>query len=58
MTSTLLTLTLIVTFAVVLVLVIYLGLAASAVLVAFGMTIVVKRAAQPYTVVAPDDDVE
>jgi hypothetical protein len=37
---------------------IYLGLAASVVLVAFGMTIVVKRVAQPYTLVAPDDDVD
>jgi hypothetical protein len=37
---------------------IYLGLAASVMLVAFGLTIVVKRAAQPYTVVAPDDDVD
>ena len=37
---------------------IYLGLAASSVLVAFGMTIVVKRVAQPYTVVTPDDDVD
>ena len=37
---------------------IYLGLAASVVLVAFGMTIVVKRVARPYTVVAPDDDVD
>jgi hypothetical protein len=36
---------------------IYLGLAASAVLVAFGLTIVVKRAAQPYVAVEPDDDV-
>ena len=36
---------------------IYLGLAASAVLVLFGMTIVVKRAAQPYVVTSPDDDV-
>ena len=36
---------------------IYLGLAASCVLVAFGMTIVVRRAAQPYVVVSPDDDV-
>ena len=35
----------------------YLGLAASAVLVAFGMTIVIKRAAQPYAVAQPDDDV-
>lgn len=37
---------------------IYLGLIASAALVAFGMTIVVKRASQPYVVVATDDDVE
>lgn len=37
---------------------IYLGLVASVVLVAFGMTIVVKRVAQPYTVVTPDDDVD
>ena len=36
---------------------IYLGLAASAVLVLFGLTIVVKRAAQPYIVTSPDDDV-
>jgi predicted permease len=36
---------------------IYLGLAASTVLVLFGMTIVVKRAAQPYVVTSPDDDV-
>ncbi|OFW15726.1 MAG: hypothetical protein A3F69_01940 [Acidobacteria bacterium RIFCSPLOWO2_12_FULL_66_10] len=35
----------------------YLGLAASAVLVAFGMTIVIRRAAQPYAVAQPDDDV-
>jgi len=35
----------------------YLGLAASGVLVGFGMTIVIKRAAQPYVVVEPDDDV-
>ena len=35
----------------------YLGLAASCVLVAFGMTIVVKRASQPYVAVSPDDDV-
>jgi hypothetical protein len=35
----------------------YLGLAASAVLVAFGLTIVFKRASQPYIVVEPDDDV-
>ena len=36
---------------------IYLGLAASCVLVAFGLTIVVKRAAQPYVLADPDDDV-
>ena len=36
---------------------IYLGLAASAVLVFFGLTIVVKRAAQPYVVPEADDDV-
>ena len=36
---------------------IYLGLAASAVIVAFGLTIVVKRASQPYVVVSADDDV-
>ena len=36
---------------------IYLGLAASAILVLFGLTIVVKRAAQPYVVTSPDDDV-
>lgn len=35
----------------------YLGLAASTVLVAFGLTIVIKRAAQPYAVADPDDDV-
>ena len=35
----------------------YLGLAASSVLVAFGLTIVVKRAAQPYLLADPDDDV-
>lgn len=35
----------------------YLGLAASAALVAFGLTIVVKRATQPYVVAPPDDDV-
>jgi hypothetical protein len=37
---------------------IYLGLAASCVLVLFGMTIVVKRATQPYLVASADDDVE
>jgi hypothetical protein len=36
---------------------IYVGLAASFVLVLFGLTIVVRRAAQPYVVVSPDDDV-
>jgi len=36
---------------------IYLGLGASAVLVAFGLTIVVRRVAQPYVVPDPDDDV-
>jgi steroid 5-alpha reductase family enzyme len=36
---------------------IYLGLIASSVLVAFGLTIVVKRAAQPYVVTSPDDDI-
>ena len=36
---------------------IYLGLAASGVLVLFGMTIVIKRAAQPYVVAEADDDV-
>jgi hypothetical protein len=36
---------------------IYLGLAASTVLVLFGLTIVIKRAAQPYVVTSPDDDV-
>jgi steroid 5-alpha reductase family enzyme len=36
---------------------IYFGLAASAVLVLFGLTIVVKRASQPYVVTSPDDDV-
>jgi len=36
---------------------IYLGLAASLVLVGFGLTIVVKRVRQPYYVAPPDDDV-
>ena len=36
---------------------IYLGLAASIVLVGFGMTIVIKRASQPYVAAEPDDDV-
>ena len=37
---------------------IYLGLVASSVLVLFGLTIVVRRASQPYVVVTADDDVE
>jgi FtsH-binding integral membrane protein len=37
---------------------IYLGFAASCVLVAFGLTIIVKRVAQPYVATSPDDDVE
>jgi hypothetical protein len=37
---------------------IYLGLVASIVIVGFGLTIVIKRAARPYTVTTPDDDVE
>ena len=36
---------------------IYLGLAASVVIVAFGLTIVVKRASETYVVTSPDDDV-
>jgi hypothetical protein len=36
---------------------IYLGLAASSVLVLFGLTIVIKRVQTVYTVVSPDDDV-
>ena len=36
----------------------YIGLAASLVLVVFGLTIVVKRASQPYVVPNVDDDVE
>ena len=36
---------------------IYLGLFASLVITAFGLTIVVKRAQTPYTVVSADDDV-
>ncbi|HEY2908538.1 MAG TPA: hypothetical protein VGJ29_21705 [Vicinamibacterales bacterium] len=36
---------------------IYIGLSASAVLVAFGLTIVVNRVKQPYTVPDVDDDV-
>ncbi len=37
---------------------IYLGLAASVALVGFGLTIVIKRASQPYIVATSDDDVE
>ena len=37
---------------------IYIGLVASAILVAFGLTIVVKRAARPYAVASADDDVD
>src|SRR5262249_1080089 len=37
---------------------IYLGLAASAIIVAFGLTIVIKRAQTPYTVASADDDVD
>src|SRR5258708_11573552 len=36
---------------------IYLGLIASTAIVGFGLTIVVKRVAQPYVVETPDDDV-
>jgi hypothetical protein len=36
---------------------IYVGLIASAVIVAFGLTIVVKRAAQPYIAAEADDDI-
>ena len=36
---------------------IYVGLAAAVVLVLFGLTIVVKRASQPYVTSDPDDDV-
>ena len=36
---------------------IYVGMVASCVLVVFGLTIVVKRASQPYVVIDPDDDV-
>jgi hypothetical protein len=36
----------------------YIGLIASIVLVAFGLTIVIKRASQPYVVSGADDDVE
>jgi hypothetical protein len=36
---------------------IYLGLIASCAIVGFGLTIVIKRAARPYVVETPDDDV-
>lgn len=36
---------------------IYLGLAAASAIVAFGFTIVIKRAARPYAVADPNDDV-
>jgi hypothetical protein len=36
---------------------IYVGLAASAIIVAFGLTIVIKRVQKPYVVASPDDDV-
>jgi hypothetical protein len=36
---------------------IYAGLVSSAILVAFGLTIVIKRVSQPYVVVETDDDV-
>ena len=36
---------------------IYVGLVASVVLVAFGLTIVIKRASTPYVVVDPNDDI-
>ena len=37
---------------------IYLGIAASAVLVCFGLTIVINRASSAYVIADPDDDVE
>ena len=36
---------------------IYVGFAAACVIVAFGLTIVIKRVSRPYTVPDPDDDV-
>jgi hypothetical protein len=36
---------------------IYLGIAASAAIALFGLTIVVKRVSRPYAVASPDDDV-
>jgi hypothetical protein len=35
---------------------IYVGLAAAVILVGFGLTIVVRRASQPYIAAEPDDD--
>ena len=37
---------------------IYIGLVSASVLVAFGLTIVVKRVATPYVALSPDDDVD
>lgn len=37
---------------------IYVGLVASTILVAFGLTIVIRRAQRPYTVASADDDVD
>ena len=37
---------------------IYLGLVASAIIVGFGLTIVIKRASTAYVVATPDDDVD
>lgn len=37
---------------------IYIGLAAACAIVAFGLTIVIKRAQRPYVVVSADDDVD
>jgi hypothetical protein len=36
---------------------IYIGPIASAIIVAFGLTIVIKRVQKPYTVISPDDDI-
>jgi hypothetical protein len=36
---------------------IYIGLIASAIIVAFGLTFVIKRVQKPYTVISPDDDI-
>jgi hypothetical protein len=37
---------------------IYVGLAASSIIVAFGLTIVVRRVQRPYTIASADDDVD